>query len=749
MLNHTSTSDDERLDAVCRRRRAVSEAPGKKTEEARECIEELALAAARSRPLPHLLYPGGPDPLPRSGLVQRPLCYTNISLLGAHYKGRYSTDRWAAWLSYPKTWHFNSGGNMYLSEIYASGFRCFGPNNPLSLTLRRGLNILAGPNDAGKTAVIDAPRFVLWTRGDDFLRLEPGEFHVLPDGERVTELLIRCRFDNLTPDEESRFIEWCTNDAGTLRLYVCLRATLRKQRGSGYSVITQYRACRDADGPPLEGDLREYLRTTYLRPLRDAERELRSGRRSRLSRILGALPVMAKQSSPATEGEAPTLTDTMNTADANVDANTAVQTIQGAVNTTYLEDLSFADDRLSATLGLGAKGSFDQLLERLELFLNPPPGQSERLNRGLGYNNLLFMAAELLLLQSHPEQVPLLLIEEPEAHLHPQHQALFMQVLEEKAAPPKEGEDRQQVQVLLSTHSPNLAASANLEAMIMIMRYKAFSLEKGATKLDDEDYGFLRRFLDATKANLFFARGLIIVEGDAENILIPAIARRIGKPLGKHGVSIVKVGHRGLFRYSRILQRANGSTMPVPVALIPDRDIPSDAAKALVGDRRTESQWAAAPKEAHLAGLKKHDGGSVLSFPSEQWTLEFDLARRPGFAITIHQAVCLARSGAVKSRSQIMGESAAEVAAWQRDCQKTPEDIAVLIFTPLFKGSISKAEVAEQLARLIDEQNEDEALFRAKLPYYLVSAIDYATTPLQSESSHPPAPSVATEAMPS
>src|ERR1700730_12432963 len=58
------------LHAVCRRRRTVSEAPGKKTEEARECIEEPALAAARSNPLPHLLYPGGPYPLPfdrRSG----------------------------------------------------------------------------------------------------------------------------------------------------------------------------------------------------------------------------------------------------------------------------------------------------------------------------------------------------------------------------------------------------------------------------------------------------------------------------------------------------------------------------------------------------------------------------------------------------------------------------------------------------------------------------------------------------------
>ena len=188
---------------------------------------------------------------------------------------------------------------MYISEVYVGGFRCFDPATPLQLSLRRGLNIIVGPNDSGKTAVIDAPRYLLWTRGDDFIRLEPGDFHVRPNGERVAELLIRCTFDDLTPDEEARFLEWCSNEAGKLRLHVCLRGALRKASGGGDYVVTQYRAGKDADGLPLEGDLREYLRTTYLRPLRDAERELRAGRRSRLSRILGALPEMAKQAKAA------------------------------------------------------------------------------------------------------------------------------------------------------------------------------------------------------------------------------------------------------------------------------------------------------------------------------------------------------------------------------------------------------------------------------------------------------------------
>ena len=102
---------------------------------------------------------------------------------------------------------------MYVSELYAAGFRCFGQETPLALKLRRGLNVLVGPNNSGKTAIIDAVRFVLWTRGDDFLRLDPADFHVGPNGQRVADLLIGCTFDDLTPDEQVRFLEWCTNEA--------------------------------------------------------------------------------------------------------------------------------------------------------------------------------------------------------------------------------------------------------------------------------------------------------------------------------------------------------------------------------------------------------------------------------------------------------------------------------------------------------------------------------------------------------
>ena len=58
-----------------------------------------------------------------------------------------------------------------------------------------------------------------------------------------------------------------------------------------------------------------------------------------------------------------------------------------------------------------------------------------------------------------------------------------------------------------------------------------------------------------TKANLFFAHGVLIVEGDAEAIILPTLADLIGHDLTEHGVSIVNVGGKGLRRFSRIFQR--------------------------------------------------------------------------------------------------------------------------------------------------------------------------------------------------
>lgn len=618
---------------------------------------------------------------------------------------------------------------MYISEIYASGFRCFDPMTPLQLKLSSGLNILVGPNDSGKSAIMDAARYVLWTRGDDFIRPDEHDFHVSGDGNRVYDFVVRCTFDNLSADEEARFLEWCNNEKGRLRLHVCMRGIRRVSPGGGNIIASYHRAGAEGEGLALDGELREYLKATYLKPLRDAEREMRAGRRSRLSRILGAMPAMGSQDEPATQGANPTLYDTLSAADTAIRNNPAVGGVASSVNTDFLDKLSFVDDRLVATLDLGAGGSFDRILERFELYLNAKAGP-QRLQRGLGYNNLLFMAAELLLLQSHPDQVPFLLIEEPEAHLHPQHQTLFMEVLAARAAKPdlEKGETHQQVQVLLTTHSPQLAAGADLETMTMIVGHRAFPLGSVHTRLEADDYEFLRRFLDATKANLFFARALIIVEGDGEHLLLPAIAEKLGRPLSRHGVSIVNVGHRGLFRYSRILQRNTGNAIAVPVALIPDRDIPPIEAKGLVGDRKTENEFTQDEFARRLETLRRDVGDPVDAFVADSWTLEFDLALQPELAESVHLAVQLARTSSRKPErlAKIVEKASRTYAGWKED-RLTSTEIAVKIYQPVHEKDVSKAEIAEKLAAILRERTDTPEQMRKRLPPYLVRAIEYVT----------------------
>ncbi len=618
---------------------------------------------------------------------------------------------------------------MYISEIYASGFRCFAPTAPLELKLSPGLNILVGPNDAGKSAIIDAARYVLWTRGDDYIRPDEHDFHVDTAGVRGCDFIVRCTFDDLGPDEEARFLEWCTNEKGKLRLQVCMRGARRISPGGGSVVASQHRAGGEGEGLPLDGELREYLKATYLKPLRDAEREMRAGRRSRLSRILGAMPAMGPQSKPAALGANATLHDTLAATDAAVRDNAAVGGVASSVNTDFLDKLSFVDDRLVATLDLGAGGSFDQILERFELYLNAKAG-TERVQRGLGYNNLLFMAAELLLLQSHPDQVPFLLIEEPEAHLHPQHQTLFMEVLTARAAKPnaEKGEAHQQVQVLLTTHSPQLAAGADLETMTMIVGHRAYPLGAAHTRLEPNDYEFLRRFLDATKANLFFARALIVVEGDGEHLLLPAIAEKLGRPLSRHGVSIINVGHRGLFRYSRIIQRKNGEAIAVPVALIPDRDIPPVEAKALVGKRKAANELTEGDVAGRMKALRRDVGDPVDAFIADSWTLEFDLALQPELAESVHQAVQLAKTSSRKPErlAKISKDASATYVGWKEE-GLTAVEIAVKIYQPVHDKEASKAEVAEQLAAILRKRTDTPQEMRDRLPPYLVRAIDYVT----------------------
>lgn len=180
---------------------------------------------------------------------------------------------------------------MYISEIYIENFRSFGSGKQaFQLSLNPGLTALVGENDAGKTAVIDALRYVLGTRDQELLRVDETDFHQPPEGGQADQITIRLKFQDLTKADRGAFAEFLTFEDIAEQRHVCLVLTWSVKRTTSNTsrrvMSPEWRTGANGDGPLLDFGARSLLTATYLRPLRDAERAMSAGRGSRLSQIL-------------------------------------------------------------------------------------------------------------------------------------------------------------------------------------------------------------------------------------------------------------------------------------------------------------------------------------------------------------------------------------------------------------------------------------------------------------------------------
>lgn len=613
---------------------------------------------------------------------------------------------------------------MYLKSLQISNFRKF---ENLKVEFTKGLNLIVGENDAGKTTIVDAIKYVLNTQSFDYIRPSYEDFFNSSNNEshRTENFYIECVFEDLKSHEASSFLEWLGfYDDGKNFLKIWLSAK-RKDRKIFYEV----RAGADDEGSQLSGEARDYLRVTYLKALRDAESELSPKKGSRLSQILDSHEVFEDK-------ENHELKEIMRITNESIETYFSVgnggEDLMKSLNT-YLKEFSLVTNKLESKF-LMSGSSLKSILEKLGLKIF---NTSENNSQGLGSQNLLYIAAELLLLKKTGYAgLKLGLIEEIEAHLHPQTQIKLIEAIQNIG-------EINDIQFIMTTHSPNLASKIKLENLIVIKNGNAYPMGSEYTKLAEGDYYFLERFLDSTKANLFFANGVILVEGDAENILLPTIAKKIGKNLSDYGVSIVNVGSVAFLRYSTIFLRKVEPHFTVPVAVITDVDVKPFESKVQVdngsGGKRDKTAAEVETERVSLISTKntKYDEEKVKSFIAPYWTLEYTIALSC-LSKLFYQAVYICKK--TKSRDYVYSmsdkttyitESNIEYDGWNSS-GKTEEEIAFIIYNDtMIKESnpLSKAVVAQVFGQILNETDLSTYNIETddKLKY-LVDAINYVTS---------------------
>jgi putative ATP-dependent endonuclease of OLD family len=499
----------------------------------------------------------------------------------------------------------------------------------LNLDFTRGLNVLIGENDSGKSAIIDAIKLVLKTHSYEWIRIIEDDFF-----NRSKRFRIELRFDDFSDDEAKHFTEWLGWEGKGQEAKPYLRLVFDVKRTVDRILPSDVKAGVDDEGSSLSAEAREYLKATYLKPLRDASSELVPKRNSRLSQIF--------QEHDAFKGQED---DHYLVQRLNEFNDSIVKYFEGRErNGDLLDDdkgkeLKDKIDKyirtfyseINSTEIKVAEGSLKKILEALELSLKG------KINPGLGTLNRLFMASELIhLSKENWDGIRLGLIEELEAHLHPQAQ---MQIIETLQA-----DDT--IQLILTTHSPNLASKVKLENLIICNNNIAFPMGGTQyTKLEEANYVFLQRFLDVTKANLFFAKGIIMVEGWAEEILLPSLARKlksskiIEKDLTEAGVSIVNVGSIAFLGYSRIFLRNKEPYMNIPVAIVKDVDVRAYQKKDDDYQKIDEDTFLADTADKIMADEEKFNEQIVRVFNAPKWTLEYSIYKSKSLSAEFQEVV--------------------------------------------------------------------------------------------------------------
>ncbi len=604
--------------------------------------------------------------------------------------------------------------HMYLSTIEILNFRSF---KHLIAEFHPGLNVLVGRNNTGKTNLICAIRHALGpsasSRGDA-LWLEKDDFYRESTEDKTERTIsITLTFKGLSEAQRANFYEIVDFDLADINnSKAIVRFEASWPDGKRQASIKRTGGPTSADSPEIPTKILESLPITFLPALRDAEASLAPGYRSRLAMLLGDLA----------EGKGANAKETIEKiykqANKDLEQHPLISETTDSLQDTTRE---IAGVDYSASAIKAAEVKFEKILRTLQVQMDDAPVGALNAN-GLGYNNLLYMAVVLEHLKdTDPDESPLFLIEEPEAHLHPQLTMLLADYLATKTP------GNSTPQTIVTTHSPTLAASVTPNQVnVLFSRSGASPVRCNSIAnagMDILEQGQLQRMMDITRATLYFAKAAILVEGISEALLVPVLAKWLGYDLCKMHISVIPICGVSFETFKKLL---SPNALGIPVAILTDADPPVSGNvpwKDAVPETE-DGQFKLSDRTKKLAKVfEGHEGVGV--FPSKL-TLEYDLAEAGDDNAIIMAEVwedCFIGTPGTFNRSKVtdagdLRESKA-MAAWRGICRADHAG--------------SKAEFAHRLAAFL-ETSYGPLTFR--IPKYIERAVSYVVD--SSKSITPP-----------
>ncbi|MCY7716964.1 ATP-dependent nuclease [Bacillus altitudinis] len=499
---------------------------------------------------------------------------------------------------------------MFISKIEINNYKNFKSNQ---IEFNEGVNVIIGHNNAGKSnllramALIFSPAVRKTLSIDDFNKaISLEELKVQPPSVSISITLSQENNEDLMGDDLVIVSQWLTKleepYEAKIHYEFCLPFKYHedyRRMLSSAKTITEAWEIIDRNflrlytykifGGNLENQITvdgEYLKKfdfQFLDAIRDVERDMFSGKNTLLKNVFdffmdfdiksnerlddGDKERQIKDKKMEFENQAKTLMDSLN-----------IRMLEGKKQIlSYSKDIGASFDNAEPNFA----GSITdiELYSALKLIVEYQTGiQLPITHNGLGYNNLIFMSLLLAKMQvnasetylgSNAKVFPMLVIEEPEAHLHPSMQRQLLNFLKQNL------KDKKVRQLFVTTHSTHITGALGLDELICLYKIDNethVSYPGKAFGTNEESKKYVQRFLDATKSNMLFAEKLILVEGLAEQLLMSIFAEYAGKSLEDNHVAVINVGGKYFNHFLYLFNTSNSTAINRKVVCITDRD---------------------------------------------------------------------------------------------------------------------------------------------------------------------------------